>query len=252
MSGHNKWSKIKHTKGKIDAARSATWTKIIRELTVAVRSGGGPDIGSNPRLRKAVDDAKASGMPKDTMNRAIQRGAGGDDSAVLEELIYEGYGPGGVAALVEVTTDNRNRSASEIRAIFTKTGGNMATSGAVAWQFTRKAVFSFDKAAGATEDRVMEVALDAGAEDVADAGDSIDVKAEPNAYHALLEAFDKASLAPAHKDIVYVPQTTIRLTGQDASTMLKLVERLEECDDVQKVHANFDLDPAELEALTKE
>ncbi|MBI5498350.1 MAG: YebC/PmpR family DNA-binding transcriptional regulator [Deltaproteobacteria bacterium] len=251
MSGHNKWSKIKHTKGKADAARSASWTKLIREITVAVRQGG-PDVDSNFRLRKAVDDAKAVSMPKDTMERAIKRGAGAlGEGETLEELIYEGYGPGGVAVLVEVTTDNRHRTAGEIRSVFTRTGGTLAQSGAVAWQFARKAFFSFETDSGATEDKVMEVALEHGAEDVAEADGSIDVKAEPAAYEPLKMAFEKAGLKPATADITMIPQATVKISGQEASTMLKLMERLEENDDVQKVHANFDIDQAEMEALSR-
>ena len=250
MSGHNKWSKIKHSKGKADAAKSAQWTKLIRELTVAVKQGG-VDATGNFRLRKALDDAKAAAMPKDTIERAVKRGTGELEGETLEELIYEGYGPSGVAVMVEVTTDNRNRSAAEIRSIFAKTGGSMAASGAVAWQFSRKAFFSFEKTAGLTEDRVMEVALDAGAEDVVDTGDSVDVKAEPAAYQALADAFENATLAPVTKDIVYLPQNTVKLAGHDAATMLKLMERLEDSDDVQKVHANFDIDPAEMESLAR-
>jgi YebC/PmpR family DNA-binding regulatory protein len=251
MSGHNKWSKIKHTKGKADQARGAKWTKVIREITVAVRQGGN-DPTHNSRLRKAIDDAKAVSMPKDTLERAVKKGTGEVDGETLEELVYEGYGPGGIAVLVEVTTDNRNRSASEVRAIFAKTGGTMAASGAVAWQFHRKAYFSFEKKPGVTEEKVMEVALEHGAEDVSDEGDSIDVKAEPQSYQALKDAFEKAGLTPQTADITQIPQTTVKITGHDAATMLKLMERLEDSDDVQKTHANFDIDPAELEALAQQ
>lgn len=250
MSGHNKWSKIKHTKGKADAAKGALWTKLIREITVAARTGGADPAG-NFRLRKAIDDAKNNSMPKDNIERAIKKGTGEIEGETLEELIYEGYGPGGVAMLIEVTTDNRNRTASEIRSTFAKTGGTMAAAGAVAWQFQRKAFFSFDKKAGATEDKVMEVGLENGAEDVVDAGDSIDVKAEPGAYQALKDAFEKGGLKAQTADILQIPASTVRITGQDAATMLKLMERLEDSDDVQKVHANFDIDPAELEALAR-
>lgn len=248
MSGHNKWSKIKHTKGKADAAKGALWTKLIREITVAVRQGGA-DATGNFRLRKAIDEAKANSMPKDNIERAIKKGTGEIEGETLEELIYEGYGPAGVAVLVEVTTDNRNRTAAEIRSTFTKTGGSMAQSGAVAWIFSRKSFFSFEKKGGITEDKVMEVALEHGAEDVVDAGDSIDVKGDPAAFPALKEAFEKAGLKAQTADILQIPQSTVKITGQDAATMLKLMERLEDSDDVQKVHANFEIDSAELEAL---
>jgi len=250
MSGHNKWSKIKHTKGKTDQARGALWTKCIREITVAVKQGG-VDPGSNFRLRKAIEDAKAVSMPKDNIERAIKKGSGADGEAVLEELIYEGYGPGGVAVLVECTTDNRNRTASEIRSTFGKTGGAMAATNAVAWQFAKKAFWSFEKKDGLTEDKVMEVALEHGAEDVADIGDAIEVKAEPGTLQALTEAFEKAGMKPQTSEVTQIPSATIKLTGQDASTMLKLLERLEDSDDVQKVHANFDIDAAELENLQR-
>ncbi|MEW5853006.1 MAG: YebC/PmpR family DNA-binding transcriptional regulator [Myxococcota bacterium] len=248
MSGHNKWSKIKHTKGKADAAKGALWTKLIREITVAVRQGGADPTG-NFRLRKAIDEAKANSMPKDNIERAIRKGTGEEAGESLEELVYEGYGPSGVAVLVEVTTDNRNRTASEIRSTFTKTGGSMAASGAVAWQFSKKAFFSFEKKNGVNEDKVMEVALEAGAEDVMDSGDTIDVKAEPSLYGPLKDAFEKAGLKAVTADITQIPQSTVKITGHDAATMLKLMERLEESDDVQKVHANFDIDPAEMEQL---
>jgi YebC/PmpR family DNA-binding regulatory protein len=248
MSGHNKWSKIKHTKGKADAAKGALWTKLIREITVAVRQGG-TDMNGNFRLRKAIDEAKSNSMPKDNIERAIKKGTGELEGEQLEELVYEGYGPAGVAVLIEATTDNRNRTTAELRSSFTKLGGTMAASGAVAWLFSRKAFFSFEKKAGVTEEKVMEVALEHGAEDVVDAGDSIDVKAEPSAFPALRDAFEKAGLKAQTADILQIPQNTIKITGQEASTMLKLVERLEESDDVQKVHANFEIDPAELDAL---
>ncbi len=250
MSGHNKWSKIKHSKGKADAAKSAAWTKLIRELTVAVKQGG-MDPTANFRLRKAIDDSRAASMPKDTMERAIKRGASDGATETLDELVYEGYGPGGVAVLVEVTTDNRNRSASDVRSVFAKTGGSMAASGAVAWQFQKKSYFSFEKSTGITEEKVMEVALEHGAEDVVDEGDCVDVKAEPGAYLNLKDAFDKAGFKAATADILQIPQATVKISGHDAATMLKLMERLDECDDVQKVHANFDIDPAELETLTR-
>lgn len=250
MSGHNKWSKIKHTKGKTDALRGALWTKLIREITVAVRQGG-TDMNGNFRLRKAVEEARSNSMPKDNIERAIKKGAGDGDGETLEELVYEGYGPGGVAVLVECTTDNRNRTASEVRSTFGKTGGAMAASGAVAWQFAKKAFFSFDKKPGISEDTIMEPALDAGAEDVADVGDAIEVKADPGLLQALSEKFEKAGLKPTTAEVTMIPQTTIRLTGQEAATMLRLIERLEDSDDVQKVHANFDIDAQELENLSQ-
>lgn len=248
MSGHNKWSTIKHKKAAVDAKRGAAWTKIIKEMTVAARMGGG-DIGANPRLRKAVDDAKAANMPKDNIERAIKKGTGELEGVNYEEGSFEGYGPGGTAVLVEILTDNRNRAAASIRSTFSKSNGSLGKDGCVAYLFTKKALFIFEKSA-VSEEILMEVALDAGADDVNDGDETWEVIGEPSSYEDLQQAFSDKGLTYLEGDITRIPSTTIKLEGKDAEQMIRLIEKLEDNEDVQNVYANFDIDADLLEELT--
>ena len=236
MAGHSKWANIKHKKAAVDAKRGKVWTKLIREITVAAKVGGG-EINDNPRLRLAVDKATGANMPKDTIERAIQRGAGGGESDNVEELTYEGYGPNGVAILVEAMTDNRNRTVAEVRHAFTKAGGNLGTDGSVAYLFNKKGVLSF--APGADEDAILEVALEAGADDV-DAQDdgSVQVTTAPEDFAAVKEALTAAQLQPDDAEVTMVPDTYSELDADTSQTVLGLVERLEDLDDVQNVYSN--------------
>jgi YebC/PmpR family DNA-binding regulatory protein len=248
MSGHSKWATIRRKKGEIDAKRGKIFTKLVREITTAARIGGG-DIDGNPRLRSAVLAAKSASMPADNIARAIKKGTGALEGPAPEETQYEGYGPGGVALVVEAQTDNRNRTTSEIRAAFTKAGGNLGAVGSVAWMFHKRGVFSFD-AEKYTEDQVMSVALDAGAEDVRQEGDVWVVVCEFHAFAHVVNAFDAAGLAYESGELTMVPENHVKVAGEDAEKVLRLVERLEDLDDVQKVHANFDIDEAELERIS--
>jgi len=248
MSGHNKWSTIKHKKAATDAKRSRVWTKLIKEITVSARIGGGDPTG-NPRLRSAIDKAKGANMPNDNIDRAIKKGTGELGGVSYEEIAYEGYGPGGVAVLVEVLTDNRNRTVGEIRHTFEKFGGNLGAAGSVAWMFKKRGVISLDKAA-IGEDKLMELALDAGAEDVRDAGGSWEVETDPAAFDAVKTALGRVKLAPQHADVTMVPQNRVHLDEGKAGSMLKLMEALEDDDDVQNVYANFDIDDDVMERLS--
>ena len=248
MSGHNKWSTIKHKKAATDAKRSRVWTKLIKEITVSARIGGGDPTG-NPRLRSAIDKAKGANMPNDNIDRAIKKGTGELGGVSYEEIAYEGYGPGGVAVLVEVLTDNRNRTVGEIRHTFEKFGGNLGAAGSVAWMFKKRGVISLDKAE-IGEDRLMELALDAGAEDVRDAGGSWEVETDPAAFDAVKTALGRVKLAPQHADVTMVPQNRVHLDEGKAGSMLKLMEALEDDDDVQNVYANFDIDDDVMERLS--
>jgi YebC/PmpR family DNA-binding regulatory protein len=236
VAGHSKWANIKHQKARTDAKRAKVWTKIIRELTVAARLGG-PVPADNPRLRTVWDKALAANMPKDTIERAVARGAGGQEGANVEELTYEGYAPGGVAVLVEAMTDNRNRTVAEVRHAFTRHGGNLGTDGSVAYLFTRRGVVSF--APGADGDRVMEVALEAGAEDVVLEDDgSLAVLAPWEAVGDLAAALRAAGLEPAAAEVAMLPATYVALDEEQAATVLRLIDALEELDDVQSVFTN--------------
>jgi YebC/PmpR family DNA-binding regulatory protein len=246
MSGHSKWHTIKHKKGATDAKRGKIFTKLIKEITVAARTGGSGDIDSNARLRKAVSDAKSQNMPNDTIDRAIKRGTGELEGAAYDEITYEGYGPNGVAVLVETMTDNRNRTVAEIRHIFSKNGGNMGESGSVAWMFDKKGYFVVDKAAR-SEDELFEIAIEAGAEDMQDEGDVFEIFSAPDSFDAVNDALKAAGIEPQAAEVSMVPQNYIELTGNDAKTMLKLFDALEDNDDVQKVYANFDIDESEME-----
>lgn len=246
MSGHSKWHTIKHKKGALDAKRGKIFTKLIKEITVAARTGGSGDINLNARLRKAVLDAKGQNMPNDTIERAVKRGTGELEGVNYEEITYEGYGPAGVAVIVETMTDNRNRTVSEIRHAFAKNGGNLGESNSVAWMFNRKGTILVE-AAGRSEDELMEIALNAGAEDMTNEGDSFEIYTSPDDFDVVLEAVKAAGIEPIQSEISLVPQNYIKLEGKDALSMLKLYEVLDDHDDVQKVFANFDIDEATME-----
>ena len=246
MSGHSKWHTIKHKKGALDAKRGKLFTKLIKELTIAARTGGGGDPNTNARLRKAVNDAKAGNMPNDTIERAIRRGTGEEDGVNYEEITYEGYGPGGAAVMVNTTTDNRNRTVSEIRHVFSKNGGNLGETNSVGWMFNRKGQIVID-AGLKSEDEMMEIALEAGAEDVTSDSDTHQVFTAPEDFHAVLEAIKAKGIEPMSAELAMIPQNTVKLEGADAAKMLKLYEALDDHDDVQSVYANFEMDDAELE-----
>ncbi|HXY10448.1 MAG TPA: YebC/PmpR family DNA-binding transcriptional regulator [Terriglobales bacterium] len=246
MSGHSKWATIKHKKGALDAKRGKIFTRLIKEITIAAKSGGDPD--TNPRLRTAITAAKAENMPADNIKRAIQRGTGELPGASYEEFSLEGYGPGGVALLIEINTDNRNRTVSEIRHVFQKNGGNMAEAGAVSWMFHKKGDIVVSKTV-AKEDDLMGIVLDAGAEDLRDDGENWEILTDPAAYEAVLEALKKAGVSPVSSSVAMIPQNYIKLEGAAANSMIRLVEALEEHDDVQSVHSNFDIDQKLLEQV---
>jgi len=247
MSGHSKWATIKHKKGAADARRGKIFTKLIKEITVAARAGGGDPVG-NPRLRAAVGAAKAENMPADNIKRAIQKGTGELPGAQYEEAVYEGYGPGGVAMMVEVTTDNKNRTTSEIRHIFAKHGGTFGAS--VAWMFSKKGYLVVEKGKVA-EDALLELVTDAGADDMRDDGSSWEIFSSPENFHPVLERLKGAQVTPASAEVSLVPQNYVKLTGKPAEQMLRLMEELEDHDDVSHVHANFDIEEAELHALAQ-
>ncbi len=246
MSGHSKWHTIKHKKGALDAKRGKVFTKLIREMTIAARIGGG-DPGANPRLRTAVDKAKASNMPADNITRAIKKGTGELEGATYEELVLEGYGPGGVAILVEGTTDNRNRTVSEIRHIFTKYGGNLGGAGSVAYMFKPRGVISV--AAGkTTEDKLMEIALDAGADDIVSEPQGFTVYTSPHDLEGVRAAIKKGGIEPDEAEVKKLADNTIPLEGAKAQQLLKLVEALDDQDDVSNVWDNSDISEKEMEA----
>jgi YebC/PmpR family DNA-binding regulatory protein len=246
MSGHSKWHTIKHKKGALDAKRGKIFTKLIKEITVAARTGGSGDVDSNARLRKAVSDAKGLNMPNDTIDRAIKRGTGQLEGVAYDEITYEGYGPSGVAVLVETMTDNRNRTVAEIRHIFSKNGGNMGESGSVAWMFDKKGYIVVDKETK-SEDELFEIAIEAGADDMQDEGDVFEIYTSPDNFEAVTDALKSAGIEPQAAEISMVPQNYIKLEAGDAKTMLKLVDALEDNDDVQKVSANFDIDESDMD-----
>ncbi len=239
MAGHSKWANIKHKKGREDAKRGKIFTKLIREITVAARLGGG-DTAANPRLRAAVDNALSNNMTKDTIKRAVDRGAGGGESDNLDEVRYEGYGPGGTAVMVDCMTDNRNRTVAEVRHAFSKAGGNMGTENSVAFQFSKTGVLSYP--AGTDEDTVMEAALDAGAEDIVTNDDgSIDVLTKPEDFGVVKDALDSADLNPESAEVTMRAEITSSLDLEDAEKMLRLLDNLEDLDDVQEVYSNADI-----------
>jgi len=238
MAGHSKWSNIKHRKAGQDAKRAKVFTKIIRELTIAARDGGGA-VEDNPSLRTIVDKAKAAQMPKDTMERAISRGAGGEDGSDLSELTYEGYGPGGVALLVETMTDNRNRIVAEVRHAFTRAGGNLGTDGSVAYLFDKKGQLNFEPGAG--EDAIMELAIEAGADDVDSADDgSVEVLTTPEDFHAVKDALIEAGFEPANAEVAMIPTTYSALDKDTGEKVMRLIDALEDLDDVTNVYTNAD------------
>jgi YebC/PmpR family DNA-binding regulatory protein len=238
MAGHSKWANIKHKKAATDKARGKLWSKLIREVTVAAKEGGG-DINANPRLRLAVDKARGANMPNDTVERAIKRGAGGEDDGNYDEIRYEGYGPGGVAIIVDCMTDNRNRTASEVRHAFSKHGGNLGTDGSVAYMFSKKGIISFEKG---DEDAIMEAALEAGAEDVVTNEDgSIDILTTPEDFEAVENAIREAGLEPGNAEITFSSETMAELGEDDAEKLLRMVDALEDLDDVQEVYTNADI-----------
>jgi YebC/PmpR family DNA-binding regulatory protein len=246
MSGHSKWHSIKHKKGALDAKRGKLFTKFIKEITVAARTGGG-DVEGNARLRKAILDAKGGNMPNDTIDRAIRRGTGEEEGVNYEEITYEGYGPAGVALLIESVTDNRNRTVAEIRHIFSKNGGNLGESGSVGWMFDKKGYIVIEKATK-SEDELFELAIEAGADDLRDDEDNFEIITSPEAFENVLTAVKGAGLEPQVAEVEMIPQTYIKLEGPDARQMLKLMEALEDHDDVQKVSANFDINEADMAA----
>jgi len=247
MAGHSKWANIKHRKGRQDERRGKVFAKIAKQITVAARLGGG-DPGANPRLRLAIDKGREVQMPKDNIERAIRKGTGEGGADTYEEVVYEGYGPGGAAVMVEVLTDNRNRIVAEVRHAFSKNKGNLGENGCVAWLFDAKGYIAVAKE-GVSEDRIMEVALEAGAEDVGDGGDLWEVTTEPDGFHAVREGIEGAGLAVASADLTRIPKTTVKMEGKEAEQMLRLMEMLEDNDDVQHVYANFDIDDEEMERL---
>lgn len=249
MSGHNKWSSIKHKKAAVDAKRGKIFTRYIREITIAARSGG-DDPDANPRLRAAITAAKGVNMPKDNIERAIARGAGGGEGANIDEIRYEGYGQAGVAILVDCMTDNRNRTVSDVRSAFNKGGGNMGESGCVSWMFHQKGQFIFETGS-IDEEQLIDVALEAGADDVeddADAGCAI-VSCEPADFGSVQQALEDANLQAQVAEISWVPENSIAVEGEPAEKLLALIERLEDLDDVQNVYANYDISDEEMERI---
>jgi YebC/PmpR family DNA-binding regulatory protein len=248
MAGHSKWANIKHRKAAQDKKRGKIYTKLIREITVAARSGGGGDPSTNPRLRLAVDKALAANMSKDTIDRAIKRGTGEGDDANYEEVRYEGYGPGGTAVMVDCMTDNRNRTVSEVRHAFTKSGGNLGTDGSVAFMFDRIGMLTYP--AGSDEDEIMEAALEAGAEDVDTNDDgSIEVTTAYESFMEVKDAMTSAGLKPEHAEVIEKPTTETVVSEEDAEKVMRLIDTLEDLDDVQDVHTNADFPDEVLAAL---
>jgi len=250
MSGHSKWSSIKHKKGIADTKRGKIFTKLIKEISVAARLGGG-DPGGNSRLRAAIAAAKAENMPKENIERAIKKGTGELEGVHYEESVCEGYGPSGVAILVDLMTDNKNRIMAELRHTFTKYNGNIGSTGCVAWMFNKKGLISFDKDK-VDEEKLIEVALDAGAEDINDEGTTLEVITDPKDFEAVKGALDKSNLQYIFAKISMIPQTTVKLNEKEAEPVLKLVETLEDSDDVQNVYANFDIPDEVMEKITSQ
>jgi YebC/PmpR family DNA-binding regulatory protein len=246
MSGHSKWATIKHKKAALDAKRGKVFTRIIKEIMIAARSGGDPD--ANPRLRTAVAAAKAVSMPNDNIKRAIMRGTGELEGGQIDEVMYEGYGPGGAAIIVEVATDNKNRTVSEIRHIFSKNNGNMGEVGSVAWMFERKGQIIIEKEKAA-EDDLMNLVLDAGADDLRGDDETWEVLTPVETFQGVQDAIEKAGIATVSSAVAMIPKNTIQVEGNNARQLLKLTELLEEHDDVQNVYSNFDIDEKEMEAL---
>jgi YebC/PmpR family DNA-binding regulatory protein len=246
MSGHSKWHTIKHKKGAADAKRGKIFTRLIKELTVAARGGGG-DPDSNPRLRTIIAEAKANNMPRENIERAIRRGTGEEPGVSYEEIMYEGYGPGGVALMIQTLTDNKNRTVGEIRHLLGKYNGNLAAENSVAWMFSRKGQVVVEKQK-ADEDTLLNAALDAGADDMNDDGSAWEIVSAPESFEAVRDAVKGLGLEPASAEVAMIPQNYVKLQGRDAQQMLKLMEVLDDHDDVQHVWANFDIEEKEIEA----
>ena len=244
MSGHSKWATIKHKKGALDAKRGKIFTRLIKEITIAAKAGGDPD--GNPRLRTAILAAKAENMPADNIKRAIQRGTGELEGVNYEEVTFEGYGPGGVAILVEVLTDNRNRAVSEIRHGFSKNGGNLGEAGSVRFMFSKKGLIAVEKSA-ASEEKLMDIVLESGGEDLSDEGDTWEITTDPGAYEEVLAAVRAAGIPTVMSEVTMLASTYQRLEGSAAGQMVRLLEALEDLDDVQNVYSNFDMDAAQME-----
>ncbi len=240
MSGHSKWATIRRKKGALDAKRGKLFTKLIKELTIAAREGGGDPAG-NPRLRLAVDNAKAANMPADNIERAIKKATGELEGTTISELTYEGYGPGGVAVLIEVATDNKNRTVAEVRHIFSKNGGNMGESGSVAWMFEKKGVISLPKQ-GKSEDDILEIALNAGAEDMRAEDEYFEIQSEVESFEPVRRALIDKELNLDNASLQWIAKNTISIAGENAEKMMKLIESLEDCDDIQNVYFNADFD----------
>jgi YebC/PmpR family DNA-binding regulatory protein len=247
MSGHSKWSTIKRKKGAADAKRGKIFTKLIREIATAARMGGG-DPDANPRLRLAVDKARTANMPKDNIERAIKKGTGASDGEAYEEVLYEGYGPGGTAVLVETLTDNKNRTVGEVRHVFSKHGGNLGASGCVSYLFEKKGLIQFEGEA-LDVDALLEVALEAGADDVQEEDGSLTVVTRPGDFETVKRALEQGGYRPVHAAISLEPMSTVKLEGKEAETMLSLADALEDLDDVQGVNANFDISEQEMSRL---
>ena len=239
MSGHNKWSSIKHKKAATDAKRGKIFTKLIKEITVAARSGGGDD-SANPRLRSAIQAAKSENMPKENIERAIKKGTGELEGVSYEESIYEGYGPGGAAVLVESLTDNKNRTVADIRSIFGKNGGSLGENGCVAWMFDKKGYLAIERKS-IDEEKLMEIALEAGAEDIREEDGTFEIITAPGDFETVKEAIENASIPYMDAEVTMLPQNTTNLAGREAEQMLRLMELLDDCDDVQKVYTNADI-----------
>lgn len=247
MSGHSKWAQIKHKKSKMDRERGRLFSKLIREITVAARMGGG-DVEGNPRLRAAVQAAKAANMPQENIEKAIKRGTGELPGVNYEEAIYEGYGPSGVALMVEVTTDNKKRTVAEIRHLFERHGGHLGENGSVSWMFQNKGLIVLERNA-VDEETLMMVALEAGAEDIRETGDTYEVITEPGDLEDVKKAFEENGIPYIQAELTKLPQTTVHVEGSDAEKLLKLLDALEEHEDVRKVYSNFEMDDALMEAL---
>jgi len=250
MSGHSKWSTIKRKKGATDAKRGKIFSKLIKEITMAARMGGA-DPDANPRLRTAIAGAKAENMPKDNIERAIKKGTGALEGVAYEETYYEGYGPGGAAVYVESLTDNKKRTVADIRHIFSKSGGSLGEAGCVAWMFAKKGLVVFEKA-GIDEETLMEAVLDAGGEDIRDEESTLEVITAPEDFEAVKKALDERNLTYLLAEITMVPQSTVKLEDKEAEQMLRLMDGLEDSDDVQKVYSNFDISDKTLEQIGKE
>ncbi|MDE3201282.1 MAG: YebC/PmpR family DNA-binding transcriptional regulator [Acidobacteriota bacterium] len=247
MSGHSKWATIKHKKGALDAKRGKIFTRLIKEITIAARAGGG-DPDGNPRLRTAIAAAKAENMPADNIKRAVQRGTGELEGVNYEEISFEGYGPGGVALIVDVLTDNRNRAVSEVRHSFSKHGGNLGESGSVRFMFSKKGIISIEKDA-ATEEQLMDIVLEHGGEDLSDQGDNWEITTEPSVHEAVSNAVKAAGITPIVSEVTMIASTYTKLEGATANQMVRLLDALEDLDDVQNVYSNFDMDAEQMEQV---